>query len=88
MREGESSKAGCKFKGLRHAASGAIGRGLTRNTHSGLRRQRRPADFRAEKSDFAEPRMNDVTDAGAAFRQRLDGVAADTERAGFMATRA
>lgn len=30
--------------------------------------------------DFAEPRMNDVTDAGTAFRQRLDGVAADIER--------
>jgi farnesyl diphosphate synthase len=46
----------------------------------GLRRQRPPADFHTENNQIAELHMTDVTDAGTAFRQRLDGVATDIER--------
>src|ERR1041384_1827105 len=85
---GEATKealGGCparQIKGLRPPVANAIGFGrLTRNAPYGLPPNPRPADFHARNGQTAGPSdMNDVTDAGATFRQRLDGVAADTER--------
>src|SRR4051812_8394535 len=64
--------------GLWHPFAGVIGvRSLTSQARYRLRWTPQPADFLGRNTG---PHMNDLTDAGAMFRQRLDGAAADIER--------